>query len=94
MIVAWLPVQVESPLTPDQSLQAGIAQYEGDVVGNALRDDLCDAGGAPLVPPVRSELRRDDDDRGGGTDHGGGGGDFDRRHGRPWVDAGQWHGIR
>ena len=35
--------------TPEQSLQAGIAQYEGDVVGNALRDDLCDAGGAPLV---------------------------------------------
>jgi hypothetical protein len=35
--------------TPEQSLQAGIAQYEGDVVGDALRDDLCDAGGAPLV---------------------------------------------
>ncbi len=35
--------------TPDQILNAGIAQYEGDVVGNALRDDLCDAGGAPLV---------------------------------------------
>jgi hypothetical protein len=35
--------------TPEQSLQAGIAQFEGDVLGNALRDDLCDAGGAPLV---------------------------------------------
>jgi hypothetical protein len=35
--------------TPEQIVTAGIAQYEGDVVGNALRDDLCDAGGAPLV---------------------------------------------
>src|SRR5262249_55543865 len=35
--------------SPEQSLTAGIAQYEGDVVGGALRDDFCDAGGSPLV---------------------------------------------
>ena len=36
-------------LSPEENLAAGIAQYEGDIIGGALRDDLCDAGGAPLV---------------------------------------------
>ena len=35
--------------SPDESLKAGIAHYEGALIGGALRDDLCDAGGAPLV---------------------------------------------
>jgi hypothetical protein len=35
--------------SPERSLAAGIAQYEGNLVGAALRDDMCDAGGAPLV---------------------------------------------
>ena len=36
-------------LSPEENFAAGIAQYEGDIIGGALRDDLCDAGGAPLV---------------------------------------------
>jgi hypothetical protein len=35
--------------SPEQTLKSGIADYEGEIVGDALRDDLCDAGGAPLV---------------------------------------------
>jgi hypothetical protein len=33
----------------ERSLTNGIAQYEGGIVEGALRDDLCDAGGAPLA---------------------------------------------
>lgn len=35
--------------SPERGLAAGIAQFEGSVVGGALRDDICDAGGPPLV---------------------------------------------
>jgi hypothetical protein len=35
--------------SPEQTLRTGIAEYEGEIVGDALRDDLCDAGGPPLV---------------------------------------------
>lgn len=35
--------------TPTQSLTAAIASWEAGLIGGALRDDLCSAGGAPLV---------------------------------------------
>lgn len=35
--------------TPIQNLADGIASFESGVVGGALRDDMCAAGGAPLV---------------------------------------------
>jgi hypothetical protein len=38
-----------SPPTPAEHLVYGIADFEAEIVGGALRDDLCDAGGAPLV---------------------------------------------
>ncbi len=35
--------------TPAQSLASGIASWESGLVAGALRDDMCAAGGAPLV---------------------------------------------
>ena len=35
--------------TPEQSLTSGIASWESGLVAGALRDDMCAAGGAPLV---------------------------------------------
>lgn len=32
-----------------QALEYGIAEYEASLVGGALRDDFCSAGGAPLI---------------------------------------------
>jgi hypothetical protein len=36
-------------LTPEQSLTAATARWESGLVAGALRDDMCAAGGAPLV---------------------------------------------
>jgi hypothetical protein len=38
--------------SPERALTEAIAHYEGVIVNAALRDDLCDAGGAPLVSGV------------------------------------------
>ncbi len=35
--------------TPAQRLEYGIAEFETGLVGGALRDDFCSAGGAPLI---------------------------------------------
>jgi hypothetical protein len=35
--------------TPAQHLAYGIAEFEAGLVGGALRDDFCSAGGAPLI---------------------------------------------
>jgi hypothetical protein len=35
--------------SPERALTEAIAHYEGAIVGDALRDDFCDAGGAPLL---------------------------------------------
>jgi hypothetical protein len=35
--------------SPARALANGIAWFESGIVGSALRDDLCDAGGPPLV---------------------------------------------
>jgi hypothetical protein len=35
--------------TPAQHLEYGIANFEASLVGGALRDDFCSAGGAPLI---------------------------------------------
>jgi hypothetical protein len=35
--------------TPAQHLEYGIAEFEAGLVGGALRDDFCSAGGAPLI---------------------------------------------
>jgi hypothetical protein len=35
--------------SPAGALANGIAWFEGGIVGGALRDDLCDAGGPPLA---------------------------------------------
>jgi hypothetical protein len=35
--------------SPSQTLTTGLAGFEGEIIGGALRDDLCDNGGAPLV---------------------------------------------
>jgi hypothetical protein len=36
--------------SPTRILAASIADFEDEIVGAALRDDLCDAGGPPLLP--------------------------------------------
>ena len=36
-------------MTPAETLRYGVADFEGEIVGDALRDDLCDAGGGPLT---------------------------------------------
>lgn len=35
--------------SPELIVRRKIAEYESEIVGRALRDDFCDAGGAPLV---------------------------------------------
>ena len=35
--------------TPKQNLEYGIAEFEAELVGGALRDDFCSAGGVPLI---------------------------------------------
>jgi hypothetical protein len=35
--------------TPAQHLEYGIAEFEAGLVGGALRDDFCSAGGVPLI---------------------------------------------
>jgi hypothetical protein len=39
--------------SPADFLTNGIAEFESGIVGAALRDDLCDAGGPPLLPAGR-----------------------------------------